>query len=47
MGEREVKYPKDWHRAGMDSRWIFDRQDNNNNNKASNELSKKANRKSN
>lgn len=42
--EEEIKFPKDWHRAGLDPRWCFD---NNNNKKASNELYKRTNQKSN
>lgn len=22
--EEEIKFPKDWHRAGLDPRWCFD-----------------------
>lgn len=24
--EEEIKFPKDWHRAGMDPIWLFDRE---------------------
>lgn len=43
--EEEIKFPKDWHRAGLAPRGCFD--NNNNNKKVSNELYKRTNQKSN
>lgn len=39
------KFPKDWHRAGLDPRWGFEElRKHNNNNKGNNELFKRNNR---
>jgi hypothetical protein len=45
--ESPLRFPVDWHRAGMDPRWIFDTDNNNNNNRKVNEpLHKRTNRSS-